>query len=113
MVGKRNKDQEKMLSKKSSEKSKRPVDASDDAAAPKKKFKDGKSEGSGKKVFKGDYKKKFGGKNFEKPQPEGKPNWNELKTKKRDLKIQRKKNKVKDLYEISVQAKKLYEELKQ
>ena len=41
-----------------------------------------------------------------------KVNWNELKAKKKDLKIQRKKNKTKELYDIDVKAKKIYEELK-
>lgn len=71
-------------------------------------------------------KKKFGkpsgkfnklGDKFSKPQqqqpPQGeKTNWSELKQKKKDLKIQRKKNKTKDLYDIDVKAKKIYEELK-
>ena len=68
-------------------------------------------------------KKKFGkpgfkpGKKFSKPQQpqpvQGeKTNWSELKQKKKDLKIQRKKNKTKDLYDIDVKAKKIYEELK-
>lgn len=52
---------------------------------------------------------------FSKAQPQTfeKPSWNELKSKKKDLKIQRKKNKTKENYEVSVQAKKIYEELKQ
>lgn len=41
-----------------------------------------------------------------------KTDWNELKQKKKDLKIQRKKNKTKDLYDIDIKAKKIYEELK-
>lgn len=41
-----------------------------------------------------------------------KPNWNELKTQKKNLKIERKKKKTKELYEISVQCKQIYEELK-
>lgn len=44
--------------------------------------------------------------------PGEKVNWIELKQKKKDLKIQRRKNKDKDLYDIDVQAKKIYEELK-
>lgn len=76
-----------------------------------------------KKVFKPS-QTKFKGKQY----PNGKTNkfskpplstefvkqdWKEMKTKKKDLKIQRKKNKTKENYEVSVQAKKIYEELKQ
>ena len=69
----------------------------------------------GKKPF--DKEKQFGPKKFDKnganPQaPAEKTNWNELKQKKKDLKIQRRKNKSKDLYDIDVKAKKIYEELK-
>lgn len=98
--------------KKSFKSGKRPVDSSEDNG-PKKKFKD---DDKAKATFKHDKRKfmgnkKFGNQKTEKPLE--KPNWNDLKTKKKDLKIQRKKNRVKDLYEISVQAKKLYEQLKQ
>lgn len=43
-----------------------------------------------------------------------KQNWNELKKKKKELKVQRKKDKFSDLklYEVDLQAKKIYEELK-
>lgn len=44
--------------------------------------------------------------------PLEKPNWNELKTQKKNLKIERKKKKTKELYDISVQCKQIYEELK-
>lgn len=63
-------------------------------------------------------KKKFGKFNKggkpqqQQPQQGEKTNWGELKQKKKDLKIQRKKNKTKDLYDIDVKAKKIYEELK-
>lgn len=87
------------------------------AAAPadkgNKSFKDGKSGGKPKfekKTF-GKFNNKNGGKP-QQPQQTEKTNWVELKQKKKDLKIQRKKNKTKDLYEIDVKAKKLYEELK-
>lgn len=67
--------------------------------------------------------KKFqkGGKDFgaaKKPQfktkEDGKTDWADVKMKKKDLKTQRKKQKAKDtqLYELSVQAKQLYEKLK-
>lgn len=66
-----------------------------------------------------DGKPKFEKKKFEKFsrasgkfQPAEKTNWSELKQKKKDLKIQRKKNKTKDLYDIDIKAKKIYEELK-
>lgn len=60
---------------------------------------------------------KFSGKSGGKPQqqqqqPTEKTNWVELKQKKKDLKIQRRKNKTQDLYDIDVKAKKIYEELK-
>lgn len=60
-------------------------------------------------------KKKFIGKKGGKPAPPPVPektNWNELKQKKKDLKVQRRKNKSKELYDIDVKAKKIYEELK-
>lgn len=87
-------------------------------AAPdktKKAFKDGPKKFEKKKFGKFDHK---GGK-FDrkggKPQPHApteKTNWNELKQKKKDLKIQRRKNKSQELYDIDVKAKKIYEELK-
>ena len=59
------------------------------------------------------FDKKFKhGKNQAKNAPLEKPDWNELKTQKKNLKIERKKKKTKELYEISVQCKKIYEELK-
>jgi hypothetical protein len=88
-------------------------------------FKNGKPKFAGKldKNQKFDKTKKFGGKSFSGKPFAGKPgakpqeqtekvNWNELKAKKKDLKIQRKKNKTKDLYDVDVKAKKIYEELK-
>lgn len=73
--------------------------------------KDGKPKFEKKKF--GKFNNKSGGKPQQQQQPPGeKPNWNELKQKKKDLKVQRKKNKTKDLYEIDVKAKKIYEELK-
>lgn len=84
--------------------------------------KDGKSSKpfkNGKPKFEAKFDKnkfgKFPGKPGAKGQPQEpleKVNWNELKAKKKDLKIQRKKNKTKELYDIDVQAKKIYEELK-
>lgn len=38
--------------------------------------------------------------------------WNEFKAQKKDLKEKRKRQKIKDLYEISMQAKQLYEKIK-
>lgn len=84
-----------------------------------KSFKDGKPK-SGQKFDKKFEKKKFGkfngksgaGKPQQQPQQTEKTNWSELKQKKKDLKIQRKKNKTKDLYDVDVKAKKIYEELK-
>jgi hypothetical protein len=66
----------------------------------------------GGKFGKGKPAGKFNGKP-EQQKPLEKTNWNELKQKKKDLKIQRKKNKTKDLYDVDVKAKKVYEELKQ
>lgn len=43
---------------------------------------------------------------------DGKTDWNDVKAKKKELKTQRKKNRTKDLYELSVQAKQIYETLK-
>lgn len=112
--GEQNNKSGKMLSDKSV-KSKRTAESSEETR-PKKKFKDGDSKPGASGTSK-DFKKKFiGKKKFPQknvPQTQEKPNWNDMKTKKKELKIQRKKNRVKDLYEISVKAKKLYEELKQ
>lgn len=97
---------------------------SDTASKPSvKKFKP--SAAPGDKPFKGKpaakqgdqkfAKKKFIGKKGGKPAPPPVPektNWNELKQKKKDLKVQRRKNKSKELYDIDVKAKKIYEELK-
>lgn len=49
-----------------------------------------------------------------KTKADGKTDWNDVKLKKKDLRAQRKKQKAKDttLYELSVQAKQLYEKLK-
>lgn len=72
----------------------------------------GKPGKPGDKKFAG---KKFIGKKGGKPAPPPVPektNWNELKQKKKDLKVQRRKNKSKELYDIDVKAKKIYEELK-
>lgn len=62
-------------------------------------------------------KPNFKGKRFQhnpKINADGKTDWNDLKAKKKELKTLRKKQKVKDekLYELSVQAKQLYEKLK-
>lgn len=67
--------------------------------------------GGGKQPFKKPFKKDF--KQPQQPQESVKTNWNELKQKKKDLKVQRRKNKSQDLYDIDVKAKKIYEELKQ
>lgn len=73
--------------------------------------KDGKPNFDKKKF--GKFNNKPGGKPQQQQPPQGeKTNWGELKQKKKDLKIQRKKNKTKDLYDIDVKAKKIYEELK-
>jgi hypothetical protein len=102
----------------------KPSETSDKPAKDGKPFKTGKPKFEGKfdksKKFDGKSKKFEGkfdkSKKFGKPQtppaPLEKPNWNELKSKKKDLKIQRKTNKSKELYDIDVQAKKIYEELK-
>lgn len=45
-------------------------------------------------------------------EPMEKQNWTELKKHKKELKIKRKINKSKDMYDMDVQAKKIYEELK-
>lgn len=88
-----------------------------------KSFKDGKPK-SGQKFdkkkvgkFQGKFQGKFNGKPgagkpHQQPEQTEKTNWGELKQKKKDLKIQRKKNKTKDLYDVDVKAKKIYEELK-
>lgn len=104
---------------------KRSIDTSDKKPATKKfksstssfkPSKDGNSFNGVKSNYKGkkfDKNKMFGGKPGAKPQEQAeKVNWNELKAKKKDLKIQRKKNKASDLYDIDVKAKKIYEELK-
>lgn len=88
-----------------------------------KKFKSDEPNKGGKAVFEkkkfnnklsGKYNKQDGkyNKKPQQPQPTEKTNWGELKQKKKDLKIQRKKNKTKDLYDVDVKAKKIYEELK-
>lgn len=83
--------------------------------------KDGKPKFEKKKIGKfnnkpeGKFHNKSDGKFNKKPQqplPTEKTNWGELKQKKKDLKIQRKKNKTRDLYDVDVKAKKIYEELK-
>uniref|UniRef100_A0A336MGJ9 CSON001138 protein n=1 Tax=Culicoides sonorensis TaxID=179676 RepID=A0A336MGJ9_CULSO len=62
------------------------------------------------------FQKNDGGKKQQqfKTKADGKTDWNDVKLKKKDLKTQRKKQKAKDvqLYELSVQAKQLYEKLK-
>lgn len=75
----------------------------------KQKFVDKKKDGKPGGKF-----SKPGGKPYRAQQPSQgeKTNWSELKQKKKDLKIQRKKNKTKDLYDVDVKAKKIYEELK-
>lgn len=70
----------------------------------------------------GKFNKKFnsGGKNFKKgghpqqqqPKEGEKTNWNELKKKKKELKVQRRMNKSKELYDVDQEAKKIYEQLK-
>lgn len=67
--------------------------------------KDGKQKVFGKKVF------KKGGSTKPVVQNE-KTNWHEFKAQKKELKEKRKRQKVKDLYELSVQAKQLYEKIK-
>ncbi|XP_063703678.1 protein penguin [Culicoides brevitarsis] len=63
------------------------------------------------KKFQKDFKPK--GQQF-KTKADGKTDWADVKLKKKDLRAQRKKQKAKDasLYELSVQAKQLYEKLK-
>lgn len=53
-------------------------------------------------------------KNVHQTNPPEKQNWSELKKKKKELKVQRKKDRFSDekLYEVDLQAKKVYEELK-
>lgn len=77
-----------------------------------------------KKTKVNDSKNKFGkgqkDKKFEKPsmvgqkfaKPAEKANWTELKKQKKELKVKRKQQKAKGLYDVDVKAKKLYEELK-
>lgn len=73
-----------------------------------------------KSNFTNDKNKKFGNKPGGKftpnqnQKPLEKPKWNELKQKKKELKITRKKSRFEssDLFEIDVKAKKIYEELK-
>ncbi|KAG5672380.1 hypothetical protein PVAND_002512 [Polypedilum vanderplanki] len=67
----------------------------------------------GKPKFDGKFKGQKDFKKFQKPtkEPE-KTNWNELKKQKKELKIRRKINKSKDMYDLDVKAKKIYEELK-
>lgn len=103
---------------------KRSIDTSDKKPATKKfkssthsnkPSKDGNSFNGANSNYKGkkfDKNKMFGGKPAKPQEPTEKVNWNELKAKKKDLKIQRKKNKTKELYDIDVKAKKIYEELK-
>lgn len=86
---------------------------------PDKSNKDGKPKFEKKKFNNkpdGKFNKKSDGKFNKKPQQQSQPtektNWGELKQKKKDLKIQRRKNKTKDLYDVDVKAKKIYEELK-
>lgn len=108
---------------------KRPVEkgASDEKSVKKHKATDGaekpkfakkpfnKFQAKGKKFQKGG--KDFGGNKKQqqfKTKADGKTDWADVKLKKKDLKTQRKKQKSKDtqLYELSVQAKQLYEKLK-
>lgn len=58
--------------------------------------------------------KKFPGAKTHVQKPLEKQNWNELKKKKKDLKVQRKKERFSDekLYEVDLTAKKIYEKLK-
>lgn len=65
-----------------------------------KKFQKGKDTGGGKK------QQQF------KTKADGKTDWSDVKLKKKDLRAQRKKAKDTQLYELSVQAKQLYEKLK-
>lgn len=97
--------------KKPSVKKFKPSAPSDKAYKP---SKDGKPKFEKKKFGKFNNKPGAGGKDRkpQQEQPTEKTNWGELKQKKKDLKIQRKKNKTKDLYEVDVKAKKIYEELK-
>lgn len=85
-------------------------EASDKSFVTKKKpfnAKDGKHKPLfGKKVF------KKGGGGSKPPVQTEKTNWNEFKAQKKELKEKRKRQKVKDLYELSVQAKQLYEKIK-
>lgn len=77
----------------------------------------GKPKFDGKqKKFDGQPKKFDGQKKFEKkPDNNAEPikqNWQELKKHKKELKIKRKMNKSKDMYDLDVKCKKIYEELK-
>lgn len=78
------------------------------------KFDKNKSFDKSKKF--GDKFSKFPNKSYnqqQQQQPTGeKTNWNELKKQKKELKEQRKLKKGKELYDVDVKAKKLYEELK-
>ncbi|KXJ70629.1 hypothetical protein RP20_CCG022878 [Aedes albopictus] len=117
--------------------SKKPkLEKTSDAPVTKKKITHKLSEGSGADGKKGKFQKKFtpGGrkegfkkdfkgkqglatpgekKPFVENTPESKREyWNSLKAKQKELREQRRKNKTKDLYELSVGAKKIYETLK-
>lgn len=80
-----------------------------------------KKDYKGKKPFTKPFQnKKFPGKGSaahgkgHAPAPTEKKDWNELKKKKKDLKVQRKKDRFQDekLYEVDLSARKVYEQLK-
>lgn len=73
------------------------------------------------KDFKSKPRKEYKGKKFDPnfakvnskfAKPAEKANWSELKKQKKELKVKRKQQKAKGQYDVDVQAKKLYEELK-
>lgn len=68
----------------------------------------GKPKFDGKQKNFGKFSKPLNGKTSEPI----KQNWNELKKHKKELKIKRKMNKSKDMYDLDVKCKKIYEELK-
>jgi hypothetical protein len=93
------------------------TNSSNEDAAPFKKAKNSNFSNDKNKKF-GNFQNKYqkGGKFTpnQNQKPLEKPKWNELKQKKKELKITRKKSKFEtsDLFDIDVKAKKIYEELK-
>lgn len=56
----------------------------------------------------------YGGRQFNNNKPAEKQDWNKMKQDKKELKVKRKERRVKDkdIYELTSQAKKIYEKLK-